>query len=233
MATRPVFFPALPATAMRSGIVTQVFEFLWVPGQAHVQRQKCARSLQSAILAELPTARPLEISSKSDETLGVQLSALNLSFADGVSVETRYQSAKCFTDGIGPFPEAVRLPAHEARAYVREQSEGKKLIAFNDHGQLWPLHTGSLFYYWLYGTALRANPDMAHRLTQYTCFSDIEFNPAKSVSTQAASAALFCSLHAFGQLETAFQLPETFLQLCNHAAHTFTAPPQMQPEFNF
>lgn len=233
MATRPVFFPALPATATRPGIVTQAFDFLWVPGQAHVQRQKCARSLHSAILAELPKVRPLEISSKSDETLGVQLSALNLSFADGISVETRYQSAKCFTDGVGPFPEAARLSAHEARAYVREQSEGKKLIAFNDHGQSWPLHTGSLFYYWLYGTALRANPDMAHRLTHYTCFSDIEFNPAKSVSTQAAAAALFCSLHAFGQLETAFQSPEDFLQICGLSAHTFTAPPQVQPEFNF
>ena len=47
MAIRPVFFPALPATATRPGIVTQAFDFLWVPGQAHVQRQKCARSLLS------------------------------------------------------------------------------------------------------------------------------------------------------------------------------------------
>ncbi|MBR4945938.1 MAG: hypothetical protein IKZ27_02975, partial [Kiritimatiellae bacterium] len=86
MAIRPVFCPNLPSVDAAPGVKQIEVEFKWVPGQAHAQRQKCAASLQAAIRKQLPQMKALEISSKSDTTLGIALSALNLAGADGVAV---------------------------------------------------------------------------------------------------------------------------------------------------
>lgn len=210
MAIRPVFFPNLPETSATPGVTVKEIDFQWVPGQAHTQRQKCARSLREAILSQWKNARPLEISSKSDEGLGVQLSALNLCLSDGISVETHYQCAKVFSGCEGPLTEALHYSALDARKYVRECSAGRDLIAFEYKEERWPLVPESLFYDWLYCKALWDNPDKNVALMTYTCFTDIEFNPAKSVSCQAAAAARFWSLMAFNRLPYALHSQEAF-----------------------
>src|SRR5262245_8412243 len=50
------------------------------------------------------------------------------------------------------------------------------------------------FYDWLYLRALFDNQETAGRLFSYKGFSDIAFNPEKSINCQARSAALFVAM---------------------------------------
>jgi len=65
----------------------------------------------------------------------------------------------------------------------------------------WPLQPLTLFYDWLYITALQQNKDILSDLLNYEAFTDIEYNPDKSVSCQARSAALYVSLSHEGLIE--------------------------------
>ena len=101
MAERPVFVPSL----IGSQLVQQVFiRFPWHPGLASSQKKK-----NVAELHETATTRGLgpllEISSKSDDKVGRNLSAFHLKIAlDGreTTVECAYQGSKVFEHG-GPF----------------------------------------------------------------------------------------------------------------------------------
>ena len=72
MAKRPAFF-------IRHGKVVQdLFSFEWFSGFAVSQKQKSIENLHHAILKADADARPLEISTKGREAIGVNLSAFNL-----------------------------------------------------------------------------------------------------------------------------------------------------------
>lgn len=51
------------------------------------------------------------------------------------------------------------------------------------------------------------------RLRQYVGFTDIEFNPARSVNCQARSCALFAALMSNDLLEKAVESPSAFIEL--------------------
>jgi len=67
-------------------------------------------------------------------------------------------------------------------------------------GKEWPLQPQTLFYDWLYLNALNQNQDLASKICEYDGFTDIEFNPKKSINCQAYSAALYTSLVKEGKL---------------------------------
>ena len=50
------------------------------------------------------------------------------------------------------------------------------------------------------------------KLYGYAGFTDIEFNPRRSINCQARSAALFLSLMKRGALDAALQSPSSFIQ---------------------
>ena len=62
----------------------------------------------------------------------------------------------------------------------------------------WPLTPKTAFYDWLYVRALRelarSDGQIDRSLRRYQAFTDIEFNPAKSVNCQARSCALYVAL---------------------------------------
>ena len=58
-----------------------------------------------------------------------------------------------------------------------------------------------------------ANPELAQEVREFDAFTDIEFNPAKSINCQAAAAALYVSLCRNGKLEEAMSSREAFLSL--------------------
>ena len=72
MAERPVFF------IHNEKIISRQYTFDWFPGFAVSQKQKSIESLHTAILKTDTHAKPLEISTKSTEPLGVSLSAFHL-----------------------------------------------------------------------------------------------------------------------------------------------------------
>ena len=212
MANRPVFFPRFDAV----GVEERHYEFEWFPGFAPSQKRKSVASLHGAVRREKPDARVLEVSRRSEIEAGVALSAFNLKLpVDGTpcTVESVFQAGKVFEDGVGPFPELRTREPKLVRDVVRARSAGHLLAAFEADGVRWPLLPRTAFYDWLYLNALRANPELAAAVETFDAFTDIEFNPEKSLNCQAAAAALYRSLVHAGKLDEALSSQEAFLRI--------------------
>jgi len=211
MATRPVF---VPDTSSNKFVIEAEISFKWFSGYSLTQKQKSIESLHRAALSQ-GIAHVLEISSKSVDSLGVNLSAFNLKLThpDGIqiSVESAYQGSKVFSNG-GPFKDFFSLSGREIKKDKRLYNSGE-LLAFQFGVERWPLQPLTAFYDWLYLTALVQNPDLSEQLLKFNGFSDIAFNPKKSFSCQARSAALFVSLTRLNQIETAVRSKDDFLKV--------------------
>jgi hypothetical protein len=128
-----------------------------------------------------------------------------------MSVESAYQGSKVFEKG-GPFHELYDAPSREAKKEERLRGSGR-LIEFNLLGEVWPIEPVTGFYEWLYITALLQNPDLAERVLVYKAFSDIAFNPKRSLNCQARAAAFFVALRRRGVMEQAARDRETFIEM--------------------
>jgi hypothetical protein len=212
MANRPIFLPIPSASSL---IRTVGIEFKWHPGMAATQKQKSIRSLHASAISSNLVKRPLEISSKSEVELGKRLSAFNLSFRHSDwpygSVETAFQGSKVFEFG-GPYTDLYTATARAAKKDGRIRNSGK-LITFRLDREDWPLQPLTLFYDWLYLNALSQNGDLIEQITDFDGFTDIEFNPKKSINCQAASASLLVSLKSRGQLDDALRSPVAYRSL--------------------
>lgn len=209
MANRPVF---LPSTSPNSFVEKRDVEFKWFPGMAVSQKQKSIASLHESAKQSCAVSKVLEISSKSPEKLGVQLSAFNLAMPidnSMVTVEVLFQAGKEFASG-GPFRDILRMSPREAKGDIRLKESGR-LIAFWFGNERWPLSPTTAFYDWLYLRALDTNPSLAAALEAYDAFTDIEFNPEKSINCQARSAALYVALKRRGVLQNAMKSQSDFL----------------------
>jgi len=211
MAQRPVFAPR------KSKPYVNVFnpEFVWNSGLSASQKKKNVVALHEAFNARFPEKKVLEISSKSDEKLGVALSAFNLKkyvpeLDKSVNVECIYQGSKVFAVG-GPYTDLYTATSREAKGDRRLQSSGA-MKGFRFDGQDFPLNPTTAFYDWLYINALLENPELAEQLLAYDAFTDIEFNPNKSLNCQARAAALFVALSREGLIEQCRNF-DSFLKL--------------------
>lgn len=211
MAKRPIFTPDLSGFPY----VKEVYiEFKWYPGFAKSEAQKSIISLHKA--AEKQGISPiLEISSKSTEALGVSFSAFNLALEvqsnHTMSVECAYQGSKVFEKG-GPYHDLYSVSSREAKTDERLRNSGD-LVAFNLLGEDFPIHPTTVFYDWLYTSALWQNLNLAQQLVTFRGFSDIAFNPKRSLNCQARSAALFVSLYRNGLIEQAVQDRDYYIRL--------------------
>jgi len=191
MAKRPIFIPSYSYYPYTKEII---IDFEWYPGFAKTQAQKSIQSLHNE--AKKRGLSPiLEISSKSLDSLGVSLSAFNLTLTVEnltMSVECAFQGSKVFKNG-GPYTDLYRSTSIEAKKNVRIRESGE-LIGFNFLGMEFPTRPFTLFYDWIYLIALSQNPTLSERMLKYCGFSDIAFNPDRSINCQARSAALFVAL---------------------------------------
>ncbi|GHC64173.1 DarT1-associated NADAR antitoxin family protein [Limoniibacter endophyticus] len=212
MAERPIFVPV----PEQEGYVRQIsFEIPWAGGFAESQKWKNITSLHAA--AERAGYAPLlEISSKSDTRAGQKLSAFNLrvqSTFGELTLENAFQGSKVFARG-GPFTDLYNVEPRQAKRDPRLQESGQ-LTSFTFDGYDFPLVPRTVFYDWLYLTAIFQHRDwIKERIDgryQYAGFTDIEFNPAKSFNCQARSCALFVSLMREGKLEAYMHTPQTFI----------------------
>lgn len=212
MATRPVFIPIFESDSL---IKKDNIEFQYYSGFSVGQKQKSIASLHEAIHEKYGFEKILEVSSKSQDQLGVDLSAFNLMIFDKksnkkFSVECAFQSSKVFEQG-GPFIDLLNRTSREAKKDQRLKESGN-LLKFVFYHREWDLLPRTAFYDWLYINALNANPQYHEELSQYEAFTDIEFNPEKSINCQACSVAMFVSLHKRNLLDS-IKDPKTFLQL--------------------
>ena len=212
MAKRPVYVPRKDGEL---GVRKMDIEFKWFPGMAKSQKQKSIDSLHKEI--ERIGIKPLlEISSKSEDELGVKLSAFNLNIKTKkhkrvFSVETAFQGSKVFQYG-GPYVDLLDKTSREAKKDVRLKQSGK-LVKFHFYKQDFPLIPRTFFYDWLYINALNQNKIFIKDLLMYSGFTDIEFNPMKSINCQAYSAALYVSLSIALLLDSSLQSPKEFLNI--------------------
>jgi hypothetical protein len=188
-------------------------DFDWYPGFAKNQAQKSIASLHAAA-REKGLSPVLEISSKSDTALGVTLSAFNLTLQLGdrtMSVEVAFQGSKVFEHG-GPFHDLYNVSSRDAKTDDRIRSSGQ-LVGFNLLGDEWPTEPQTCFYDWLYITALSQHAEAVREVGGFKAFSDIAFNPKKSLNCQARSAAVFVALSKQGLLAQATRDKESYLAL--------------------
>ena len=200
MAERPVF----TAEARVPYYHTANVEFAWNGGFAKVQKQKNITALHEAFQREYPECSVLEISSKSMQENGEALSAFFLKkyvrhLDRSVPVECIFQSSKVFGKG-GPYEELLTASPREAKKDERLRSSGS-LVCFRFEGREYPLIPRTAFYDWIYMNALLENEELMETLLQYDAFTDIEFNPEKSLNCQAKAAAAFVGICRNGQME--------------------------------
>lgn len=200
MAQRPVFFSR--TIAPYHGI-SQV-DFTYNSGFAPSQKRKNIDAIHSAYTAANPGKRVLEISSKSTQPGGVELSAFNLkifvpSLGKSVPVECAYQAGKVFRAG-GPYTDLLDAKPKDAKRDERLKQSGD-LVGFRFEGMDFPLLPVSFFYNYLYLRALSENEELAKVVLEYDAFTDVEFNPNKGLACQAKAAAIFAGLHRAGKLD--------------------------------
>ena len=66
------------------------------------------------------------------------------------------------------------------------------------------------FYVWVYINALHKDAQLRNEVALYDAFTDIEFNPERSVNCEARSAALYCILLQTGRVEEALSSSDIF-----------------------
>ncbi|MBT9137363.1 MAG: hypothetical protein DDT34_02455 [Firmicutes bacterium] len=211
MADRPIFIPS-----RKDGrLVEEVsVSFTWHAGLAPSQKKKSIQELHNAA-AKRGYEPLLEVSTKSEEKLGQRLSAFNLKVEldDGrvISLECAFQGSKVFESG-GPYVDIFEADSRDAKRDSRISSSGA-LTGFRFQGRDFPLLPKTAFYDWLYIRALYPHRAFLERLHRYIGFSDIEFNPARSVNCQARSCALFVALDRLGLLDECVKSAERFMQV--------------------
>jgi len=197
MANRIIF---LPNSKVSSKLyLEELVTFEWIPGKAISQEKKSIKSMHDAAIKQLRLKKILEISTKSEEILGISLSAFNLNFENNnFSVESVYQSSKIFENG-GPYQDLLQVNSLKAKTDSRLKNSGK-LIGFRFEGEDFPVTRSPNFYDYIY---LRGLLSFAGRnlLMTFDAFTDIAFSQTsltyknkRTYNCQARSAAIFCSL---------------------------------------
>lgn len=211
MAERPVFLPSdKPGRLVEEVTIS----FSWHKGMAPSQKKKNVVELHLA--AHKQGLSPLlEVSTKSDEKIGQRLSAFNLQvrLKDGrnASLESIFQGSKVFEAG-GPFTDLYEVESRAAKRDDRLLNSGQ-LTGFRFEGREFPLTPKTAFYDWLYISAIYPHRDFLKRLHAYAGFTDIEFNPERSINCQARSCATYVSLDHLGLLDSCVRSPDKFIHI--------------------
>ena len=210
MASRPVFV----AKGDPAHLVSELsFDFPWNPGFAPVQKKKNVVALHEAA-AKRGLTPLLEVSTKSEQKIGQHLSAFNLKIKTElgeISVESAYQGSKVFENG-GPYHDIYKVDSWTAKKDQRLKESGA-IIEFNYFGQRWPIIPKTAFYVWLYLSALEPHQEYLKRLFIFEGFTDIEFNPERSINCQARTCALLVSLLKINALSDALRSQSDFIAM--------------------
>lgn len=201
MAKRPVFVVVDEAPFWREEII----EFPWSSGLSKTQKQKNIEAIHKAYKEHHPVKEVLEISSKSMQEAGVELSAFNLkkyvqTLDERVPVECIYQGSKVFLLD-GPFKDLYTVSPKKAKTDERLKKSGR-LIEYTYEDENFPIDPLNAFYNYIYILALKENPDLAEHIIKYDAFTDIEYNSASgSINCQARAAAQYCALVRLGLID--------------------------------
>lgn len=218
MADRPIFIPVPDSPELVKELPVH---FAWSAGFAPTQKKKNIVALHAAA-AKAGYFPLLEISTKSEEKVGQRLSAFNLKVNTlqfgRISLEAAFQGSKVFERG-GPYTDLYTVEAREAKGDVRLKKSGS-LKGFKFEKFWFPLEPKTAFYDWLYVGALCAHQEwLRGHIFHYVGFTDIEFNPDRSINCQARSCALLVTLIKNQWLDEAVSSPEAFITLLSNQGY--------------
>jgi hypothetical protein len=206
------------------------FQIKWHPGFARVQKERNIEELHETAALE-GYRNLLEISTKSKSERGKHLSAFHMTAETKqygtIKLELAFQGSKVFERG-GPFTDLYGTHDTEIGQAKRDRrlQESGALTGFRFEGFDFPLEPKTAFYDWLYISFLKDYQDWAPKLYAYGGFTDVEFNPHRSINCQARSCALFLSLMRRGLLDKAVESPQAFIELLS----SFDYRPQLRAE---
>lgn len=211
MAKRPVYVVG----NSKAPCVTEQIEFVFYSGFSVQQKQRSIASLHMAFCEKSPGMKVLEVSSKSKEDIGIALSAFHLKYQMDdmrkIPVENVFQSGKVFNNG-GPYLDILDKTPRDAKRDERLRTSGD-LVKFQLQNEVFPLSPTTYFYDWVYINALWMNQELLIQASKYDAFSDIEFNPERSLNCQAKALATAVFLYREGLLEKALSSKENFLNM--------------------
>lgn len=207
MAERPVFV----SEKGKSLFTKKMIQFKYNSGFAVIQKRKNIECIHFEFKEKFPNKKILEVSSKSLDKIGIELSAFNLHITENKTIESVFQSSKVFEKG-GPFKDISLFSSKEAKSDIRLKNSGN-LLYFQFNGSKFGLEPKTFFYNWLYINTLCLHKDLINEVIQYDAFTDIEFNPKKSINCQAESVAIFVSLYRQNLVTMALKSKEDFLRI--------------------
>jgi len=212
MANRPIF---LSTNNPQKLIEEKNIEFKFYNGFSITQKAKSISSLHESAKKE-GIKQILEVSTKSSNKIGWALSAFNLMVEfDGdkqISLECAFQGSKVFEGGV-QYKDIYLKESIEAKKDIRLKNSGD-IIGFEFEGEFWENEPKTAFYDWMYINALYKNhQDIVEELLEYRAFSDIEFNPKKSINCQAKSCAILVSLINIGLIDKALSSKDNFINI--------------------
>jgi hypothetical protein len=213
MAERPIFIPAPDSPTLVKELPMRL---VWNPGFAPIQKKKNIVALHAAA-AQAGYAPLLEVSTKSEEKIGQRLSAFSLKVHSDrfgeMPLEAAFQGSKVFEHG-GPYTDLYTVEdVRHAKRDPRLKDSGL-LKGFEFENVSFPLEPKTAFYDWLYIGALYEHREwLRDHIFRYAGFTDIEFNPEKSINCQARSCALLVTLLKNEWLDEAVSSPEAFIRL--------------------
>ena len=214
MAERPIFVSATTNTELVNEIF---FPIKWNSGFAPIQKEKNIQALHAAA-ASAGFSPLLEVSSKSKKTAGQHLSAFHLKVQSTqhgqIFLESAFQGSKVFAHA-GPFTDLYTREPREAKRDQRLQTSGA-LMGFQFDSFSFPLEPKTTFYDWLYVSSIYPYREWCKKLYGYAGFTDIEFNPHRSINCQARSCALFLTLMKRELLDEAVTSPENFIRIISN-----------------
>lgn len=212
MANRPIFV----TNDNKKELFKEVnIDFIFYSGFAVSQKSKSIQSLHDNA-RKLRYENILEVSTKSDNKIGWQLSAFNLmvdfEFDKKISLECAFQGSKVFENNI-QYKDLYFVESIAAKKDERLKKSGN-IIGFEYEGDFWENEPKTAFYDYLYIKTLYNNyRDIINELIKYDAFSDIEFNPKKSINCQARTCAILVSLVKFDLLGKAINSKNDFIDI--------------------
>lgn len=193
----------------------RIVEFEYIKGMAFSQKQKNVLSFHKSIQEKFPNNKIIEISTKSQSPLGVSLSAFNLKL-DGYPLECVFQSSKVF-EGNVQFKHLLFEEPKTAKQYIRE-NVSLHLKGFRYKGECFDLIPKTMFYDYIYISALLQSNIDTTTIADYDIFTDIEFNEKKAYNCQARACAIYAYMLRKGKVEYYMSSKERFKELYFHPA---------------
>ena len=167
------------------------------------------KTVAKALAAAAPDRHVLEISNASSEKVGKALSAFNLRLrskelsekfgVDSATIECIFQGSKVFEHG-GPYDDLYTKTSLEAKKDPRLRNSGR-IVGFSFMGHDFPTTPKTAFYDWLYHCALFQNKELWEQAREYDAFTDVMFDPDRSLNCQAAALARINTMFRNGKLD--------------------------------